>query len=56
MNRGKRGGDYKGNGEGFAGTIIKYIWTLTKGMETGEGGEEGWGGGEGWAEKAENCI
>ena len=34
-------------GEGFTGTIIKDIWTITMGVETGEGGGEGWGGGEG---------
>ena len=32
-------------GEGFTGTIIKDIWTITKaGVETGEEGGEGWGG------------
>ena len=38
-------------GEGFAGTIIKDTWTITRwGVETGEGGGEswvlGWGGGK----------
>ena len=31
-------------GEGFAGTIIKNTWTITRGVET----EEGSGGGLGW--------
>ena len=35
-----------GKGEGFTGTIIKDTWTITRGVETGEGGREGWGGGE----------
>ena len=43
-------------GEGFTGTIIKDIWTTTRGVEMGERGGEGWGGGEGWREKAENCT
>ena len=29
-----------GKGEGFTGTIIKDIWTITKGVEKGEEGEE----------------
>ena len=28
--------------EGFAGTIIKDTWTITRGVETGEGGGVGW--------------
>ena len=44
-------------GEGFTGTIIKDIQTITKGwVETGEGGGEFWGSGKGWGEKAENCT
>ena len=31
MTRGERGGDYKGKGEGFAGTMIKDTWTITMG-------------------------
>ena len=39
-------------GEGFTGTIIKDIWTITRrwGLKAEEGG------GEGWGEKAENCT
>ena len=44
-------------GKGFTGTIIKDIWTRTRGVvEMGKGGGEGWSGGEGWREKAENCT
>ena len=42
------GKDYRENGEGSAGTIIKDTWTITRGVETGDGGGEVWGGGEGW--------
>ena len=42
-------------GEGFAGTNIKDTWTITRGVETGEGGGEGWDGG-GLGGKAENCT
>ena len=31
--------------EGFRGTTIKDTWTITRGVETGEGGGKGWGGG-----------
>ena len=31
-------------GEGFTGTIIKDIWTITTGVEMGEGGREDRGG------------
>ena len=41
-------------GEGFTGTTTKDTWTITRGVETGEGGGDGWGGGEEWKEKAEN--
>ena len=30
-----------GKGEGFTRTIIKDIWTITTGVEMGDGGEEG---------------
>ena len=43
-------------GEGFTGTTTKDTWTITRGVETGEGGGDGWGGGEEWKEKAENCT
>ena len=33
-------------GEGFSGTIIKDTWTITRGLDTGEGSREGLGGGE----------
>ena len=40
-------------GEGFTGTIIKAIWTITRGgMEMGEGVRDSWGGGK----NAENCT
>ena len=42
-------------GEGFTGTIIKDIWTITRGAWK-HGGGEGWGSGVGWGEKAENCT
>ena len=35
---------------------MKDTWTITRGVETGEGGREGWGRGEGWWEKAENYL
>ena len=50
MTRGERGGDNGEKGDGFTGTIIKDIWTITSGVEMGEGGGESWGG------KAENCT
>ena len=34
-------------GEGFTGTTLKDTWTITRVVETREGGGEGWGGGEG---------
>ena len=37
-----------GKGEGFRGTTVKDTWTITRGMETGEGGVEGLGDGQGW--------
>ena len=40
MTRGERGGDCRGKGERFAETIIKDTWTITKWVETGEGGGE----------------
>ena len=33
-----------GKDEGFTGTIIKDIWTITRMVETGKGGGEDWGG------------
>ena len=44
-------------GEGFTGTIIKDIWTITRGDGNGReaGRARGWGG-VGWGEKAENCT
>ena len=42
--------------EGFIGTNIKDIWTITMGVVMGEGGWEGWGCGKGWGEKAENYL
>ena len=45
-----------GKGEGFTGTIIKDIWTITRReVKTGEGGGEGWSGGDGWGENADHC-
>ena len=47
MTRGERGGNFRGKGEGFVGTIIKDTWRIT-----GEGsgnGREVWRAG-GWAE------
>ena len=32
-----------GKGEGVKGTIIKDTWTITRGLEMGQGGGEGWG-------------
>ena len=45
-----------GKGEGFTGTIIKDTWTITRGVETrdggvGKAGVVGRGGGQ-----AENCT
>ena len=45
-----------GKGGGFTGTIIEDTRTITRGVETGEGGGQGWGGREGWGKKAENCT
>ena len=43
-------------GEGFTGTIIKDIWTTTRGRGRW-GGLQWWGGvGDGWGKKAENCT
>ena len=39
-------------GEGFTGTIIKDLWTITKGGRNGGGSQ----GGLRWGEKAENCT
>ena len=47
---------YKEYSEGFTGTTIKDRWTITRGVETGEGSGEGWGGGEGLGEKTEKCT
>ena len=41
-------------GEKGEGIIVKDIWTITRGVEMGEGSGEGWGGGEGWGEREEN--
>ena len=43
-------------GEGFTGTIIKHIWTITREGGNGGGRWEGWGWVEWWGEKAENCT
>ena len=43
-------------GEGFAGTIIKDPWTITRQGWKQEGCGERWGSGEGWGKKAENCT
>ena len=43
-------------GEGFTGTIIKHIWTITREGGNGGGRREGWGWVEWWGEKAENCT
>ena len=43
-------------GEGFTGTTTKDTWTITRGVETGEGGGKGWGGREESGGKAENCT
>ena len=56
VTRGKVGGNFRGKCEGFAGTIIKDIWTITRGGWKQGGGREGWGGAEGWGKKAENCT
>ena len=42
--------------EGFTGTTIKDTWTITVGVETGEGGGDDGDSREGWGEKAENCT
>ena len=31
MTRGERGGNFRGKGEGFVGTIIKDTWRITGG-------------------------
>ena len=45
VTRRERGGNFRGKGDGFVGTIKKDTWTIT-------GGGVGWwkweGGGEGW--------
>ena len=51
MTRRERGGDYRGKGEGFAGTIIKDTWAITRGVwkqgrEVGRAGMVGRGGGK----------
>ena len=35
VTNGERGGDNGGKDEGFAGTIIKDTWPITRGVETG---------------------
>ena len=35
MTRRERGGDNGEKGDGFTGTIIKDIWTITRGVEMG---------------------
>ena len=52
MTRAERGGNFRGKGEGFVGTIIKDTWTITAGVwkRKGGGGRAGmlgWGGGKG---------
>ena len=48
MTRGERGGDNRGKGEGFTGTIIKDIWMITwwggNGREIWRAGVMGKGG------------
>ena len=44
VTKGEREGISGGKGEGFAGTIIKGTWTITRRVETGEGGREDWWG------------
>ena len=45
-----------GKGEGFSGRTIKDTWTITRGVETGEGGGEDWGGGEGSGERHKTVL
>ena len=40
MTGGEREGIMGEKGEGFTGTILKDIWTITTGVEMGEGGRE----------------
>ena len=35
VTRGERGGNFRGKGEGFVGTIIKDTWTITGGVMGG---------------------
>ena len=56
MIRGEREGLMGEKGEGFTGTIIKDIWTITREVVMEEGSREGWDGGECWRGKAENCT
>ena len=42
-------------GEGFAGTIIKDTWIITRGVELGQVGGEGWDSGEGLGGNTYNC-
>ena len=43
-------------GEGFTGTSIKDTWTITRGLETAEGGGDGWGDGEGWGKRQKTVL
>ena len=45
-----------GKGAGLTGTIIKDIWTITRGVEMGKGGREGWGGKEGWGKRQKTVL
>ena len=42
--------------EGFTGTIIKDTWTITRRVETGEGGGEGWVVGRGWGKRQKTVL
>ena len=56
VTRGERKGISGEKGEGFAGTITKDTWTITRGgaNKGGRWGRVGWWGGVGG--EAENCI
>ena len=52
VTRRERGGNFRGKGEGFVGTIIKDTWTITGGRVE-MGGR--WGGLGGWAGVGRKC-
>ena len=56
MNRGERGANLRGKGEGFAGTIIKDTWTITGREWKWEGGGEGWGLGQGRGKRQRTVL